>query len=691
VTRFLNFHCLCLASSGECAPASEVPVDGGDEKRSGPLDSVPGLSLTVSAQPARPPPTADPPPSEPFRHQIIAIPEGPYKLWWKFFLFLRAWTLIFHISTRASAMLYKILSLMLPPMLGKPPKITNYIVDKTLGIDSKQDTFIGYVCCKNCHKLHQLHDSYTYPRGATEVSSKNTVTKYCDGTLLQNHRLVKHRICGAPLLRIARALDGEQRDLVPYLTYAYRPVQDRLFELLNRPGFEDLCERWRHRDVPDGHFGDIMDGSVWRDFGSVLHYDDDGKPVHDKHHQQERLPFLDVAGNYALSIFVDWFQPWRRVQYSVGVLCACILNLPREERHKKENIFLIGIFPGGTEKNLSLNPLLEPFKDEMLKLHPKRGVTMSTHKFPKGRKVHAVCMLAVCDLPAAKKVSGFVGHNGDRGCSRCDKLWSSEIVAIKETAKVDGEASTDDEESDDEDEKKGEGKEEKRDDPGDSDDTLEGKSYARQTVPKRKSARTWRRVYAKPAAMGTPRELANHRVQAKAWLTARTKTEQAKIAKSTGVKYSVLLQLDYWNPIQFTVIDSLHAFWLGICRSLLTLWRDTKWKPRDLDEMQRRLNSLVVPSDTCRILNKWASNMSYLTGHQIKAFVGCFSLPVLDGYLNQKEKKLWRHLVTASRYLSQHALSSVEIDHVPVTTSCHNARVTALPCHSHSVVTRRCV
>jgi len=311
------------------------------------------------------------------------VPDGPYKEWWRFFLFLRSWTLIFNISTRASEMLYKIIALMLPKMLLQG-KISNHIVDKTLGLDAAHDNFIGYVCCPKCHSCTKFNDShepgvdleldvdterkrFAEEKKAREqkgaARSKHTkdyvdimqvVPKLCTGKLLRKHTQIQYRECRQPLVRIIGP--PRKRVAVPFLTYAYRPVKTRLCELLNRPGFEDLCERWRSRGVPPGYLGDVYDGSVWRDFQSV-----DGKP------------FLSTKNNYALSIFVDWFQPWKRVQYSVGVLFACILNLPREERHKKENIFLIGVFPGGTEKNLNLQHLLVPFVQCMLELHPSGG------------------------------------------------------------------------------------------------------------------------------------------------------------------------------------------------------------------------------------------------------------------------------------------------------------------------------
>ena len=635
-------------------------------------------------------------------HPKFSIPSGPYRDWWRFLLFIRSWTLIFNISTRSSQMLYRILHLMLPQMLAAP-KITNHLVDKNLGINGRNDAFEGYVCCPKCHRVTRFDDSWERVRGTDQ-----SVSKRCAGILLKNHKDARHRVCGALLLRTVGSIDGMRQHLVPFLTYAYRPVKTRLSELLNRPGLEDLCERWRHRDVPAGHLGDVYDGSIWREFARV-----NGRPFFEAKDQ----------ANYGMSIFVDWFQPWSRVQYSVGVLFGCLLNLPREERHKKENIFLIGIFPGGTEKNLSLNPLLEPFKDEMLALHPDAGgIPMATYKYPKGRKVCVVCMLAVCDLPAGKKLAGFVGHNGDKGCSRCDKTWAATRDPIDNQVRLDGEGETDEEdeedEEDDEDdgdgEEKNEGKEEKRgpeivepavarydewdelgeedlsegsgDDAGDEvGDVKEEKNGDRREElraakarvrasqrPRRagattvKKVRTWRRVYARPAEMGKARDLVSHRRYAKRWLEASTKSAQLQIAKNHGVKYSVLLELDYWDPIRFTVIDSLHAFWLGICRTLMKQWRDSKWKKgsKAMDTMQRRLNAMRVPPDVCRLLNKWSSNMSGLTGHQIKAFVGCFSLVVYAGFLDHEEEKLWNHLVVASRLLSRQAITLAQVDEV---------------------------
>ena len=59
-------------------------------------------------------------------------------------------------------------------------------------------------------------------------------------------------------------------------------------------------------------------------------------------------------------INVDWFQPYKHVQYSVCAIYLIVLNLPCNLRHRKENIILVGIIPGPYEPSLCINSFLEP-------------------------------------------------------------------------------------------------------------------------------------------------------------------------------------------------------------------------------------------------------------------------------------------------------------------------------------------
>ncbi|KAI5992857.1 hypothetical protein EDC04DRAFT_2910994 [Pisolithus marmoratus] len=56
----------------------------------------------------------------------------------------------------------------------------------------------------------------------------------------------------------------------------------------------------------------------------------------------------------------------------------------------------------------------------------------------------------------------------------------------------------------------------------------------------------------------------DHRLHANVWKDARMITERQGITKKYGVRFSELLHLPYWDPVQFTVVDSMHAFFLRV-------------------------------------------------------------------------------------------------------------------------------
>lgn len=62
----------------------------------------------------------------------------------------------------------------------------------------------------------------------------------------------------------------------------------------------------------------------------------------------------------------DFFQPMKhRKDYSVDVLYLVILNLPRSERFKRENVIVVGIVPAKGHEPKHLNEFLKPAVDEL--------------------------------------------------------------------------------------------------------------------------------------------------------------------------------------------------------------------------------------------------------------------------------------------------------------------------------------
>ena len=165
-----------------------------------------------------------------------------------------------------------------------------------------------------------------------------------------------------------------------------------------RPGFLSSCEKWREREsvIPSDILGDIYDGLIWKSF---------------------RSDFLAAPYSYLLTLNVDWFQPYKHIQYSVGSIYLTIQNLPREERYKEENIMLVGVIPGPKEPSLSIDSYLHPLINELTSYYSQGLSVQSCYGNTVTIRLALSCVS--CDVPASRKVCGFLGHNAKLGCNKC--------------------------------------------------------------------------------------------------------------------------------------------------------------------------------------------------------------------------------------------------------------------------------
>ena len=145
---------------------------------------------------------------------------------------------------------------------------------------------------------------------------------------------------------------GSKSKLTPRAVYAYKSIESSLAKLFSQPGFVEKCNLWRRRTTPSSvHYTDVYDGKVWHDFEIV-----------------EGRPFLQLPNNVCLKLNLDWFNPFKHVQYSEGVLYFVIENLPRVDRYKLDNIIIVGCIPGPKEPKKHINGYLRPLVDELLGL-----------------------------------------------------------------------------------------------------------------------------------------------------------------------------------------------------------------------------------------------------------------------------------------------------------------------------------
>lgn len=70
------------------------------------------------------------------------------------------------------------------------------------------------------------------------------------------------------------------------------------------------------------------------------------------------------------------------------------------------------------------------------------------------------------------------------------------------------------------------------------------------------------------------RDLVEQIKHAKGWRDCESEADRDACFKAHGVRWSVLLELPYWNPILFSVVDSMHAAHLGLFHShCRKVWR----------------------------------------------------------------------------------------------------------------------
>lgn len=229
--------------------------------------------------------------------------------------------------------------------------------------------------CPKCHTLYNLDDCY-------EVVCGRKVTKKCTFVQFPNHRQHFRRAkCGESLLKEVSLKSGGIK-LYPHKVYCYNSIIDNLRQFLQRPGFVKKCELWQSRDIPDGFLADIFDGRIWKEWQYV-----------------GVKPYLAAPRNYAIMRNVDWFQPFKHSVYSVGVFYMVLMNLPRAERFKPENVFLNGVIPGPHEPKHNINSYLQPLVAELNVLW-KDGISVKAHGLTANAKFHAV--LAVTFLQQEK-------------------------------------------------------------------------------------------------------------------------------------------------------------------------------------------------------------------------------------------------------------------------------------------------
>ena len=487
--------------------------------------------------------------------------------------FLLIWQTAFNISGRAlSALLFflgrflhvlaKLSSLPLLAVIAKLFPSSLYQANKLLGLT--KDTFSTYVVCGRCYSIYKLSECIGPRR--------------CDYVAFPNHRQRYRRIsCNAPLFRRVLLPQGKSK-YYQINSYPFKSLRNALERLLFRPGFTKKVEAWRQRNIPHRYMCDMYDGRIWK----------------------EHSEFFTHSRSIALMLNLDWFQPFDHTTDSIGAMYLTVVNLPRHERFRKENVILVGLIPSMEHEPSDVNSFLYPLVQELQSLW--KGERFHTLESPRYKLTYrAMLLCAACDIPAGRKLCGFKGCTANLGCSRCLKKFPGGI----------------------------------------GDKNFSG--FNRDSWP--------------------PRTLCDHRRHAMRIKAASSVKSKDSIETSTGVKYSALLELSYFNPIRFNIIDPMHNLFLGTAKTVL---KDI-WLARgiithsQLQGIQARVNSVVVPPTIGRIPRKIASSFAEFTAEQWKNWTLVYSLFALRDILPTAHYHCWEAFVLACRFLCTTCISQEDL------------------------------
>ena len=170
--------------------------------------------------------------------------------------------------------------------------------------------FLEYVVCPKCNALYDFGDC-VQPLLNTLFESKS-----CQHVMYPGHSQVSKRPpCGSILLQKVKI--GNSVRLKPFKIYPHNSLKSDVEKLAMRPEFLEKCEHWRCRPTNPGTLSDIFDGKIWNEFQVV-----NGKP------------FLSERNSWAVTMNIDWFQPFTHVCDSVGAIYLVVQNLPRSERYR---------------------------------------------------------------------------------------------------------------------------------------------------------------------------------------------------------------------------------------------------------------------------------------------------------------------------------------------------------------------
>ena len=118
------------------------------------------------------------------------------------------------------------------------------------------------------------------------------------------------------------------------------------------------------------------------------------------------------------------------------------------------------------------------------------------------------------------------------------------------------------------------------------------------------------------------------------------------------MKFSVLLDLPYFDIIATCAIDPMHNLFLGTSKHMMEVWQKANIiNAKDVAVIQDKVNSMIPPSDVGRIPAKISSNFNDFTADEWKNWTLIYTVYALNDILPTQQMAMWELYVRACTIL----------------------------------------
>jgi hypothetical protein len=164
-----------------------------------------------------------------------------------------------------------------------------------------------------------------------------------------------------------------------------------------------------------------------------------------------------------------------------------------------------------------------------------------------------------------------------------------------------------------------------------------------------------------------PRNIATHKSVVAKYSEAKNITDQKKILRDSGIRFSELVNVPHFDIVRCHVIDPMHNIFLGLAKHTLHTWKQKGILTAEhYSKLQEKVNFITPPPRVGRIPRKIEGNFASFTADEWKNWILLYSSFALYNVIDTPHFNCWTFLVDACTLLCQPIVSQSHVNHAHV-------------------------